>query len=283
MNTGDNIYLLKNQLEEKFNKPLEKEILESLHDLKGKEYQIPSECKNLFEQAYKTIKSVEVLLDNNLLVDCNSLLRTCMENIITSTMIAINEGVYNEFKNLTLKDGEREFSIQRIRNLFKNKLKEIDGDLFEDISNTMIQNMLDELYNKLCKYTHSSLVINLTVEMCNNGDDDILKFSVKMILGFLKVLLNSCMKYFTKNETQIEYGLFGLLTIVYSLEIDVKKYNDGRIEKYKELIYAPINEVIFENDRKNIEKVQKEREDLAKTIQEHPKEVENFLANLFKQ
>lgn len=271
MNQSDSILLLKKQLKEEFSEPLEMEIHKNLQDLKNKDYKIPNECKNLFEQSYRTIKSTELLLENNFLVDCNSLLRTCLENIITSTMIAINEDFYEEFKNLTIKDEERKFSIQCTRNLFKNELKKIDQVLFGDISNRMIQNMLDELYNKLCNFTHSSLVINLAIEMCNNGDDDILKFSIKLTLGFLKTLLNSCMKYFTKNKTQLEYGYFGILTLIYLLEIDVQKYKDVRIEKYKELTYTSINEALYENDRKNIVKLQRESNELAKMLQEYTK------------
>ena len=275
--------LFKSQLEESFNKTLENEIFKNLQDLKSNDYQIPIECKNLFKQAYSTIKSVELLLDKNLFVDCNSLLRTCLENIITSTMIAINKEFYDEFKNLAIKEEERKFSIQRVRNLFKNELKKIDEEMFGDISNRRIQEMLDELYNKLCNFTHSSIVINLTVEMSNNGDDDILKFSIKFVLAFLKLLLNSCMKYFTNNETQLDYGILGALMMYYSLEIDIQKYKDGRIQKYRELMYVPTNEENFEKDRKNSEKVQKESDELLKLIQEHQKEIEEELKDFLKQ
>ena len=154
--------------------------------------------------------------------------------------------------------------------------------MFGDISNRRIQEMLDELYNKLCNFTHSSFAINLTLEMCDNDDDDILKFSIKLTLIFLKLLLNSCMKYFTKNESRLQYVCFSMLMISYLSEIDVKKYKDGRIEKYKKLTYIPINEAAYENDRKNVGRIQKESNELFKLLQENPKEIEEWLEDLLK-
>ncbi len=270
------------QIENSFNQSIEKEIVENLQELRNGEFGIPKECKNLFKQAYETLKSVEILQASNLLVDCCSLLRTCMENIITTTMIAINDEFYEEFKNLTLKDGERKFTLQSTRNLFRKELKKMESQLFDEVSNGMLQSMLDEMYNKLCKFTHSSPVVNLAVEMCEDGSEDILNYTVIMILQFLKLLLNCCMKHLTKRESKVDYSEWAILTMLYFVNINAEKYKDGRLEKYKELIDFSKNEGLYVSEQKNINRLKKEKEMFLKMVQENPKEFEMFIRQIYE-
>lgn len=106
-----------------------------------------------------TINNVHKLIKNSSLVDSNTLIRSAFENLIMAMMIYLDSNVYKEFRKLGLKDKERVYTKQqKLRNLFKSKLKIIDKDMFGCISNRQIQKMLDEYYDKLCLFTHSTLL-----------------------------------------------------------------------------------------------------------------------------
>ncbi len=130
-----------------------------------------------------TIKNVQKLIRNNSLVDSNTLIRYAFENLIMEIMIYLDSNVYEEFKKLGLKDEERIFTKQqKLRNLFKTKLKLINNDMFGDMSNRQIQKLLDEYYDKLCLFTHSTLVVNEMVEVTLNSDEDL--FLINKICTF---------------------------------------------------------------------------------------------------
>ena len=126
---------------------------------------LPKESCNLLNQSYMTIKNVQKLVKNNSLVDSNTLIRSAFENLIMGMMIYLDSNVYEEFKKLGLRDEDRVYTKQqKLRNLFKAKLRMIDKDMFGDMSNRQIQKLLDEYYDKLCLFTHSTLVVNEMVE-----------------------------------------------------------------------------------------------------------------------
>ena len=97
-------------------------------------------------------------------MDANTLLRSSFENLIMAMMINRDENVYNEFIELSINNQTRcNTKPQTLRNNFRRVLKELDCDIFNEISNTKLKSMLDELYDKLCLFTHSTLIVNAMV------------------------------------------------------------------------------------------------------------------------
>ena len=161
-----------------------------------------------------------------------------------SMMIYLDSNVYEEFKNLGLKDEEKFYTKQqKLRNLFKSKLKIIDKDMFGDISNRQIQKMLDEYYDKLYLFTHSSLIVNEMVEGTLNNDEDLFLIIAKQNMYFLEVLLNCCLKYITKDSSDsIRYNYMFVEWYILISDIDRKKYTKEYLSKYSGLLYEERNE-----------------------------------------
>ncbi len=205
---------------------------------------LPNESSNLINQCYMTIKNVQKLIKGGSLVDSNTLIKSAFENLIMGMMIYLDSNVYEEFKKLGLKDKERIYTKQpKLRNLFKAKLKIIDKEMFEDISNRQIQKMQNEYYDKLCLFTHSTLIVNEMVEGTLNNDEDLFLIIAKQNMYFLEVLLNCCLKYITKDSSHlIRYDYMFVEWYIIISDIDRKKYIKGYLSKYSGLLYKEINE-----------------------------------------
>ena len=271
-----------------------KEIIEELYNSTNKE--LPRESINLLNQAYMTIKNVHELIKNKCLVDSNVLLRSAFENIEMGMMIYFDQNVYDEFKKLGLKDSNdvyikllgieihskkitkerkkniREYTkIQRLTKNFGLKLKEINNEFFGDLSNTTTKNLLLEYYDKLCLFTHSTLVVNQMVEVVLNGDEDFFLVIAKQNVYFLEILLNLCLKHIIKENTiswKFEYMFFSWLILIN--DIDKEKYTPEYLSKYKGLLYEDINREYLDknnNDMKNIQELMKE---IERAIWENP-------------
>lgn len=108
--------------------------------------------------------------------------------------------------------------------------------------------MLDELYDKMCLSTHSTLLVNDVSEMGNNIDLYI--FSLKQIEYFVEILLYLCLKYLCKAKNGTfnnEYIFLGWIIIV----IDVTKNQNVRdIDKLKNALYAEHNNDYVETNKK---------------------------------
>lgn len=244
----------------------------------------PKESCNFLNQSYMTIKSVKKLIKNNSLVDSNTLLRSAFENLIMGMMIYLDSNVYDEFKKLGLKKEERVYTQQKLRNLFKNNLKIIDKNMFKEVSNRQIQKILDEYYNKLCLFTHSSLIVNEMVEGTLNNDEDLFIIVAKQNMYFLEVLLNCCLKFITKDKSdsiQYDYMIFGWYILI--SDIDRTKYTNEYLSKYNELLYENINEEYLSKNKSDLKMIKKEIENLEKLIKENPIEVIGFLEELLNK
>ena len=55
--------------------------------------------------------------------------------------------------------------------------------------------MLDEFYDKMCLFTHSTIFVNAMVELEKDNDLDLYAISIKMNTYFVEVLLYLCLKY----------------------------------------------------------------------------------------
>lgn len=240
---------------------------------------LPKESRNLINQSYMTINTVHKLIKSSSLVDSNTLIRSSFENLIMGMMIYLDSNVYEEFKRLGVKDEERVYTKQqKLRNLFKSKLKIIDKDLFGDISNRQIQKMLDEYYDKLCLFTHSTLIVNEMVEGALNNDEDLFLIIAKQNMYFLEVLLNCCLKYITKDSSDsIRYDYMFVGWYILISDIDRKKYTKEYLSKYSGLLYEEINEDYLNKSNNDIKLLQEEMKKLDKIIKENPIAVVEFL------
>jgi hypothetical protein len=231
-----------------------------------------------------TIKNVQKLVISNSLVDSNSLIRSAFENLVMGMMIYLDSNVYEEFKKLGLGDDERIYTKQqKLRNMFKSKLKVIDKNMFGDISNRQIQKMLDEYYDKLCLFTHSTLIVNEMVEGTLNNDEEFFSIIAKQNMYFLEILLNCCLKYITKdksNTIKYEYMFVGWYILI--ADIDRKKYTKEYLSKYSGLLYEEINEDYLNKSNNDMKLLQEEMKKLDKLIKENPIAIIDFLESFLK-
>ena len=245
---------------------------------------LPRESCNLLNQSYMTIKNVQKLVKSNSLVDSNTLIRSAFENLVMGMMIYLDSNVYEEFKKLGLKDEERVYTKQqKLRNLFKVKLKMIDKDVFGDMSNRQIQKLLDEYYDKLCLFTHSTLVVNEMVEGILNSDEDLFLMIAKQNMYFLEVLLNCCLKYITNDDSNLigyEYMFVGWYILV--SDINVEKYTEEYLSKYSILLYEDINKDYLNKSNNDLKQLQEEMKELNIVIKENPIAVVKFLESFLE-
>lgn len=103
---------------------------------------IKKETINLLNQTNMSLKNVHKLIKNNSIVDANTILRSCFENLIMGMMIYYDENIYSEFINLSIDDTTRKFTKpQKLRNDFRKILRLVDKDFFNDFSNKQLKDM----------------------------------------------------------------------------------------------------------------------------------------------
>lgn len=246
---------------------------------------LPKESINLINQSYMTIKNVQKLIKGSSLVDSNTLIRSAFENLIMGMMIYLDSNVYEEFKKLGLKDNERVYTKQqKLRNLFKVKLKIIDKDMYGDMSNRQIQKLLDEYYDKLCLFTHSTLIVNAMVEGTLNNDDDLFLIIAKQNMYFIEILLNCCLKYITKDTSDLiryDYMFVGWYILIF--DINREKYTKEYLSKYSGLMYEEINKDYLNKSIRDMKLLKEEMQKLEMIIKENPFAVIEFLESFLNK
>lgn len=241
------------------------------------------ETINLLNQTNTTLKNVHKLIINKSIVDANVLLRASFENLIMGMMITENENVYNEFINLDINDKNRKYTKpQYLRNHFRKIIRKIDDEIFYDISNTELKSLLDEFYNKLCLFTHSTLIVNAMVEL-KNDNIDIYIFALKQNAYFVEILLYLCLDYLvgaTNNQINLIYILIGWCIIL--TDIDKEKIDDEHIKKLKGLMYLEINEDYFNEISGEAKKIKQEALKIQKEIELNPIIILEILSEIIK-
>lgn len=246
----------------KFIRPLNDGIKYNVNKLNVDRRVKYKETVSLLTQSSITINNVEKLLNSSCLIDANSLLRSSFEYILVAMMLQLEDNVYKEFIDLSIDDDKsRDFTkIQKLINKFKTHLDEISEDLFKEFNRKDKGKMLEDLYDKLCKFTHGSLFVSTIVEIKKKDEIEILKLLAYQNLYFVKVLLFCCLKYFTNDKEHYIYldNMF-FSFFLYSLQIASKmKNSEVNFEKYNEFLYMDKNQKYFEKNEKYNEKVQNE-------------------------
>ena len=248
-----------------------------------KEFKRP-ETINLLNQTRKTLKNVHKFINSKEVVDANSLLRSAFENLIMGMMINESENTYKEFINLSIDDTTRQYTKpQKLRNDFRKVLRKLDGDLFIEMSNRNLKDMLDEFYDKMCLYTHSSIVVNAMIEIEKEDDLDIYVIALKQNTYFVEMLLYLCLKYlcnYKKDPIDITYVVLGWYVLI--SDVPKEKFTPEKMEKLNKLLYADFNKEYLEKNKENVDFLTEEANKLQEDIQKNPTGFVELLTKLVK-
>ena len=228
-----------------------------------------NETISLLKQAHETLINVEYNLNIYNLVDANTLLRSSFEYIMMAMMIQFDENVYNEFTTLGIERDKTR--VCEIIDKFRTHMNEISETAFKDINRKEKLSMLTELYDKLCNFTHSTLIVSTMIEIKSKKEKEIFQLLMYQNYYFLKMLLFLCLKYFTNdNKHYLELRNIGFtyLFLMVNINNKLKEYKIN-FSKYNDLLYYDKNDKYFENDKKSMEKLSFELNELKIAIEEN--------------
>ena len=248
-----------------------------------KEFKRP-ETVNLLNQTRKTLKNVYKFIKNKEVVDANSLLRSAFENLIMGMMINESEDTYKEFINLSIDDTTRQYTKpQKLRNDFRKVLRKLDGDLFIDMNSRDLKDFLDEFYDKMCLFTHSTILVNAMIEIEKDDDLDIYVVALKQNTYFVELLLYLCLKYlcnYKKDPIDITYLLLGWYVLI--SDVSKEKITPEKMKKLNKLLYADFNKEYLEKNKENVDFLTEEAKKLQEDIQKNPTGFVELLTTLVK-
>lgn len=271
------------QVNKNFINVMRKSIKSNLIKMNCNEY-IKKETINLLIQSNSTLKNVHYLIRQKSIVDANTLLRSSFENLIMAMMINRDENVYTEFINLNINNQTRCYTKpQTLRNNFRKVLKDLDCDIFTEISNTKLKSMLDEFYDKLCLFTHSTLIVNAMVELKKDESLSIYIFAIKQNVYFLELLIYFCLNYLNNsNENTLDVNYIVLGYILLLSDIDRKELTKENLDKLNSLLYSDINNEYFKKNKSDIEMLNKEIQEFKKDIEKNPWVIVDFFSKTMK-
>ena len=242
------------------------------------------ETVNLLNQTRKTLKNVHKLIKSKDIVDATSLLRSAFENLIMGMMINESEDTYKEFINLSVNDKTRNYTKpQKLRNNFRKVLKKLDGDFFIEFSNRNLKEILDDFYNVMCLYTHSSLVVNAMVEIDKDNDLDIYLLNLKWNTYFVEFLLYLCLKKlcnYKKDPIDITYIILGWYILL--SDVPKEQITSEKVEKLNKLLYADYNKEYFDKNKENADYLTEEAKKLQEDIHNNPTGFVELLTSIVK-
>ena len=278
------LMLVEQLVKNDFIKPMRKYIKKYLKQLPVTD-DISIETINLLHQANNTINNVYKLLRKNDIVDSATLMRSCMEKIMMAMMIYFDPtDTFEEFKDLEKCGRSKNTRPTAILDNFKFKLKEINSVLFEEFEDDELQLLLEETYEKLCLYTHSSIVVSMMIEVNKNNDEDIFALCFYQIAYFLEILIYSSLKYLTNdNKDHIDaFCIFMGFTLLCS-RVDKNKLTEDYTNKYKNYLHWEINEHFADKYKDEVEKMKNDWSNLQQEINENKEVVGNYIMNLLKK
>ena len=271
----NNIGILEQIVLENATQPLRRTNKKYLKKLNQYNSDIAIETINLLHQSNNTILNVNKLLKRGEIVDSATLMRSSMEKIMMAMMIYFDkDNTYEEFKNLKLCGKTDNTRPTKVLENFKLKIKEINPFVFKDFEDEDLSTLLDEMYEKLCLYTHSSIVVSMMIEVNKNNDEDLFIAFFYQMVDFLELLLYCCLKYLCKDEKDhIDMICLVLGWGLHFVRIDKEKLNSDYINKYKEYLYWDINSHF--NDKYNdiLEKLKIDSIELNKNINNNKEKI----------
>ena len=279
-----NMIFVEQLVKTNFVKPMRRYIKKYLKNLSVTE-DVSIETINLLQQANNTINNVYKLLRKKDLVDSATLMRSCMEKIMMAMMIFFDPTeTFEEFKNLEKCGKSKNTRPTAILNNFKSKLKEINPVLFEEFEDDELQSLLEETYEKLCLYTHSSIVVSMMIEVNKNNDEDLFALYFYLIAYFLEILIYSSLIYLTNdNKDHIDaFCIFMGFTLLCS-KVDKNKLTEDYTNKYKDCLHWEINEHFTDKYKDEVEKLKNNWSNLQQEINENKEVVGNYIMNLSKK
>lgn len=278
------LILVEQLVKNNFVKPMRRYIKKYLEQLSVTD-NISIETINLLHQANNTINNVYKLLKKNDIVDSATLMRSCMEKIMMAMMIYFDpKDTFEEFKDLEKCGRSKNTRPTAILDNFKFKLKGINPVLFEEFEDDELQLLLEETYEKLCLYTHSSIIVSMMIEVNKNKDEDLFALYFYQIAYFLEILIYSSLKYLTNdNKDHIDaFCIFMGFTLLCS-RVDKNKLTEDYTNKYKNYLHWEINEHFADKYKDEVEKMKNDWSNLQQEINENKEVVGNYIMNLLKK
>ena len=240
------------------------------------------ETVNLLQQANKTIINVNKLLKDNEIVDSATLMRSCIEKIAMAMMIYFDpENTYEEFKKMKSCGKTENTRPGNLVRKFSGKLNEISPLMFDEFSSKELCEMLNESYEKLCLYTHSSLAVSLMIEIDKNDDADLFIVFFYQMLVFLEILLYCCLKYLCNDKKEHIRIITNVLIncgLAFS-KINQAKFNPEYLSKYKEYLYWDINYDFNDRYKNLLEKFKEDLNELITLINENKDIINDYLTS----
>lgn len=225
-----------------------------------------SETISLLTQAHETLINVNNNLKSDRLVDANILLRSAFEYIMMGMMIQFDNKVYDEF--ITLGIERDKTKVCKIIGKFRTHMNEICSEIYQNINRKEKLKILTELYDKLCNFTHSTLIVSTMIEIKSSKEKEIVKMLMFQNYYFLKMLLFYCLKYFTSDKKHyLELQNIGFTYMFMLLEVNnkIKEYNID-FSKYNDFLYYDRNVEYFEKNKKESIKIKEELLELSEDL-----------------
>lgn len=192
------------------------------------------ETISLLNQTYRTLNNSYELLNKYEFIDANSLLRSATEYLAMAMLIEEDDKIYKEYIDLYLLE-RKETNPTKLLGKFGGKLKKYSNVLFDNTNRKEREKLMLDMYDTLCSYTHSTLLINLFENIKKEEDNEVLKMFMYLNYYFIKLIFYSCLKYINKNnDNYLENNNIVVTYLFYINEIriyikenklDFKKYN----------------------------------------------------------
>lgn len=279
-----NLIFIEQLVKNNFIKPMRRYIKRYLKNI-SVTADISIETINLLYQANNTINNVYKTLRRNNIVDSATLMRSCMEKVMMSMMIYFDPiDTYEEFKSLEKCGRSKNTRPTVILNNFKFKLKEISPILFEEFNKEELQLLLEDTYEKLCLYTHSSIVVSMMIEVNRNKDEDLFILYFYQTAYFLEILIYCSLKYLVndkKNHIDVFCVFMGFVLLC--SKVDKSKLTEDYTNKYKEYLHWKINAHFTDKYKDIVKKLKTDLSNLQQEMTENKEIIENYIINLTKK
>ena len=278
------IEILQNLVIKEATSPLARYIKKYLKLLEGNN-KVCIEITNLLQQSSNSLQSVDKLLKNGEIVDSATLMRSSMEKIMMAMMIYFDPlETYEDFKNIEKCGKTVNTRPTNVVKNFKLKIKEINSFIYGDFTDEEISVLLDETYEKLCLYTHSSVAVSMMIEVNRNNDEDLFLAFFYLISDFLRILLYCCLKYLCKDEKDhIDLICLALGWLLKFTKMDINKLNSEYLSKYEKYLHWDINSHIVDKYKDAIEKIKEESKELNNEINNNKENIDKYLMNLLNK